>query len=215
MRLLFDLFGNWGFAIVGLTILVRLVTYPFTYMSYRSMRSMQKIQPEMTRVREKYKDNPTVMNQEVMRLWKENKVNPMGGCLPVFLQLPVFWALYTVLQNSDRALSCAVRSVDLHDLSVKDPYYVTPVFMGITMFIQQRMTPNTMDPAQAKMMMIMPIFFSFLMMNLPSGLTLYIFVSTLFGIVQQYFNMRDRQRTPPSGGSPVTVMGSVVKGTSR
>ena len=108
------------------------------------------------------------MNQEVMRLWKENKVNPMGGCLPIALQLPVFWALYTVLQNSIE-LYHAPFILWINDLSLKDPLYVTPVLMGITMFIQQKMTPSTADPTQARMMLIMPVFFALLMMNLPSG----------------------------------------------
>jgi YidC/Oxa1 family membrane protein insertase len=189
MKWLFSIFRNYGVAIVVLTILVRTITFPFTYMSYKSMKSMQLIQPQIARLKETYKDNTAALNQEMMKLMKVNKVNPMGGCLPMLLQLPVFWALYQVLQNSIELYHAPFFGW-IHDLSVKDPYFVLPVLMGIGMFIQQKITPNTMDPAQARVMMIMPVLFSFLMVSLPSGLTLYIFVSTLFGILQQAFMMR-------------------------
>ena len=153
---------------------------------------MQQIQPEIQRLKEIYKDNTQALNQEMMKLMRDNKVNPMGGCLPIVLQLPIFWALYQVLQNSIELYRSPFLGW-IHDLSLKDPYYVLPVLMGISMFIQQKMTPSTMDPAQAKVMLIMPIFFAVLMMSLPSGLTLYIFVSTLFGILQQVFMMKDKQ----------------------
>lgn len=194
MKWFYSIFKNYGVAIIALTILVRMITFPFTYMSYKSMRAMQLIQPQIARLKEVYKDKTTQLNQEMMKLMRENKVNPMGGCLPMLLQLPVFWALYQVLQNSIELYHSPFFGW-IHDLSMKDPYYVLPVLMGFSMFAQQKMTPNTMDPAQAKVMLIMPVLFSFLMISLPSGLTLYIFVSTLFGILQQVFMMKDRLRT--------------------
>jgi len=191
MRWFYTVFQNWGLAIIALTILVRLVTFPFTYVSYKSMQSMQKIQPEIARLKEVHKDNTQLLNQEMLKLMRENKVNPMGGCIPMLLQLPIFWALYQVLQNSIELYHAPFYGW-IHDLSQKDPYYVLPVLMGIVMFIQQKMTPNTMDPTQAKIMLIMPVFFAFIMLSVPSGLTLYIFISTLFGIIQQMSMMSDR-----------------------
>lgn len=195
LRFLNSIFGNWGWAIIGLTIIVRLIVLPFNAYSYKSMKVMQKLQPEMNRIREKYKDAPPEkkmqMNQEIMTLMRESKANPLGGCLPMLLQLPVFLALYQVLGQSIE-LYRAPWILWIHDLSMKDPYYVLPVLMAITMFIQQKITPSTMDPQQAKIMLWMPVIFAVFMVALPSGLTLYIFVSTLFGIIQQYFLMRDR-----------------------
>jgi YidC/Oxa1 family membrane protein insertase len=156
---------------------------------------MQRIQPELARLKEIHKNNTQVLHQETMKLMRDNKVNPAGGCLPLLLQLPIFWALYQVLQNSIELYHSPFVGW-IHDLSLKDPYFVLPVLMCITMVIQQRLTPNTMDPAQAKIMMFMPVMFGFLMMSLPAGLTLYIFVSTLFGILQQLFMMRDRNAAP-------------------
>ena len=124
---------------------------------------------------------------------REHKVNPVGGCLPVLLQLPIFWALYQMLGHSIE-LYQAPFALWITDLSLKDPYYVLPVLMAGTMFLQQKMTPNTLDPAQAKIMMFMPIMFSFLMVNLPSGLTLYIWVSALFAVVQQFYFMKSHNR---------------------
>lgn len=196
MRFFFGWFGNWGFAIIGLTIVVRSLVLPFNVYSFKSMKVMQQIQPQMQQVRERYKEDPRRMNEEVMKLMKDNKANPLGGCLPMLLQLPVFFALYQVL----------AMSIDLYrqpfifwinDLTVKDPFFVLPVLMGISMFLQQKITPVA-DPQQAKILMWMPVIFSLLMFTLPSGLTLYIFVSTLFGIIQQYVLMRDKSPAQPT-----------------
>jgi YidC/Oxa1 family membrane protein insertase len=193
LRLLFSLFGNWGLAIIGLTIIVRLIVAPFNIYSFKSMKAMQKIQPEMARIREKYKNDPQVMNREVMDLMKRSGANPIGGCLPMLLQLPAFIALYAVLGQSIE-LYRAPFILWITDLSMKDQFYVLPVLMGVTMFIQQRITPSpNVDPAQQKVMQFMPILFTFFMISLPSGLTLYIFISTLFGITQQYLFMRERK----------------------
>ncbi len=191
MKFLFSIFGNYGVAIIVMTLIVRLIVLPINVYSFRSMKAMQKIQPLMAAVRERYKNDPTTMNQEVMKLMKEHKANPMGGCLPMLLQLPVFFALYQVLGQSIE-LYRAPFIFWIHDLSAKDPYFVLPVLMGITMFVNQKMTPTAMDPQQAKVLMWMPLIFSFFMISLPSGLTLYIFISTLFGIVQQYVFMKER-----------------------
>ncbi|MFN7728903.1 MAG: membrane protein insertase YidC [Bdellovibrio sp.] len=182
--------GNWGFSIILLTILVRFLVLPFNITSYKSMKKMQKIQPMLQSIRERYKSDPTAMNRETMALMKEQKVNPLGGCLPMLLQMPVFFALYQVLGQSIE-LYQAPFVLWIHDLSIKDPFFVLPVLMGITMFIQQKITPTTMDPAQAKILQWMPIIFSVFTLSLPAGLTLYIFVSTLFGVLQQQVFMRD------------------------
>lgn len=188
LKWFYAMLGNWGLAIIGLTLLVRLVVMPFNVMSYKSMKKMQDIQPALKSIREKHKNDQVRMNQEVMAVMSQNKVNPMGGCLPMLIQFPVFIALYRVLSESID-LYKAPFGLWITDLSLKDPYYVLPILMGISMFIQQKITPNTMDPAQQKVMAIMPVMFSLLMVSLPSGLTLYIFVSTLFGIIQQQLFM--------------------------
>lgn len=191
LRVLHDLVSNWGVAIILLTLIVRVLVMPFNVYSFRSMKAMQKIQPEMKMIREKYKNDPTRMNQEVMGLMKRSKANPLGGCLPMLLQLPVFLALFSSLSMSIE-LYKAPFIFWIQDLSVKDPFYVLPVLMGVLMYVQQKITPTTMDPQQAKVMQFMPIIFAAMMVGLPSGLTLYIFVSTAFGIVQQYLFMRDK-----------------------
>lgn len=182
--------SNWGVSIILLTLIVRFIVMPFNIFSYKSMKRMQLVQPQIQQLRERYKDDAKTLNQEIMVLMKEHKVNPLGGCLPMLLQMPVFFALYQVLG----------LSVDLYhapfifwikDLSTKDPYFVLPILMGIAMFIQQKITPHTMDPQQARIMQFLPILFSLMTFGLPSGLTLYIFISTLFGVIQQQIFMRD------------------------
>ncbi len=190
MKWLYSVTSNYGVAIVLMTILVRLAVMPFNLASYKSMKGMQVIQPQVNKLKEKYKDDPTAMNKEMMKLMRENNANPLMGCLPMLLQLPVFFALYQVLDHSIE-LYKSPFILWVHDLSLKDPLYVLPALMGITMFIQQKITPTAMDPAQAKVLLMMPIVFTFLMISLPSGLTLYIFISTLVGIIQQYLFMRN------------------------
>lgn len=185
---------NWGLAIIFLTLLVRLLVLPFNIASYKSMRKMTKIQPMIAALRERYKADPQTLNTEMMKLMKDQKVNPLGGCIPMLLQMPVFFALYQVLGQSIELYQAPFFGW-IHDLSLKDPFFVTPVLMGLAMWYNQKITPNTMDPAQAKMMQFLPIVFSVMMIALPSGLTLYIFVSTLFGIIQQQMFMKDRSTT--------------------
>ena len=181
--------GNWGLAIIVLTLFVRLLVMPFNMASYRSMKKMQVIQPLLQAVREKYKDDPTTMQKETMAIMREKKVNPVGGCLPMLLQMPVFFALYQALGQSIE-LYKAPFIFWISDLSLRDPYFVLPVIMGAAMYLQQKMTPSTMDPAQARIMQFMPIVFSLMMFTLPSGLTLYMSVTTIFSIMQQYIFMK-------------------------
>ncbi len=177
---------NYGVAIILLTAFIKLLFWPLTHKSYKSMRDMQKLQPEMQRLREKFKNDKERMNREIMELYRNNRVNPMGGCLPMFAQIPVFFALYKVLLGSI-ALRHEPFIFWLHDLSAKDPYYITPIIMGVTMFIQQKMSPTTMDSQQAKIMLFMPVVFTFMFLNFPSGLVIYWLVNNVLTITQQWF----------------------------
>lgn len=190
MKFFYSMVGNWGFAIILLTLMVRLVVLPLHIMSFKSMKAMQKIQPAVKVLREKYKDDPMRMNQEMMSLMKDNGANPIGGCLPMLLQIPVFFALYRVISSSVELYQSPFM-LWITDLSAYDKFYVLPVLMGASIFIQQKMTPTTMDPMQAKIMLALPVIMSLFMLQLPSGLTLYMFVSTLFGIIQQLIIMRE------------------------
>ncbi len=190
MKAFHGLVGNWGVAIILLTLLVRACVLPFNVMSFRSMKKMQKIQPIIQSIREKYKDDPAKLNAEMMKIMRENGANPLGGCLPMLLQIPIFFALYRVIGSSIE-LYQSPFILWITDLSSHDKFYVLPVSMAIFMYIQQKLTPSTMDPTQAKIMAFMPVIFSLFMLQLPSGLTLYMVVSTLFGIAQQYVIMRE------------------------
>jgi len=194
MKWLNSIVGNWGWSIILLTLLVRMIVMPLHIMSFKSMKAMQKVQPLIQNIKEKYKDDPMSLNRETMALMKKHKVNPMGGCLPMLLQIPVFFALYRVFSESlDLYKSPFIFWI--HDLSLKDPFYVLPVLMAAVMYLQQKMTPSTMDPTQAKIMQFMPLIFSLMMVSLPSALTLYMFVSTFFGILQQYMFLKDKKNS--------------------
>lgn len=194
LKFFYSLFGNWGVAIIGLTILVRILVLPFNIMSYKSMKAMQVIQPQLKAIKEKYKNDMQKQQAETMALMREHKVNPMGGCLPVLLQFPIFIALYQVLGHSIE-LYQAPFGLWIHDLSLKDPYYVLPVLMGLTMYFQQKIMPNPgMDPVQANILKFMPLMFAAFMLSVPSGLTLYIFVSSAFAVVQQMYFMKHGQK---------------------
>lgn len=186
LQFFYALVGNWGFSIVLLTILVRLVLLPFILSSHRSMEVMQAVQPEINKVKEKFKDDPQRRSQEIMALMKAHRANPLGGCLPLLLQIPVFFALWRALSNS-YSLYRSPFVFWIQDLSWKDPYYVLPVFMGVFMFIQQKISPVNMSKEMARAMQIMPVFMVLFMINLPSGLVLYMLVSTLFGLIQQIY----------------------------
>lgn len=177
---------NYGLAIIVLTVIIKLLFWPLTHKSYASMKAMQKLQPEMQKLREKFKSDKERLNRELMELYKTHRVNPLGGCLPMLVQIPVFFALYKVLLDSI-ALRQAPFMLWLTDLSAKDPYYITPLLMGASMFVQQKMTPTTADPIQAKIFLFMPVVFTFLFLNFPSGLVIYWLVNNLLTIAQQYY----------------------------
>ena len=190
-------FPNYGVSILLLTFLIRMITFPLQYKSIVSMKKLQLVQPELTKIREKFKDDPQRMQKESMDLFKRSGANPIGGCLPLVLQMPVFFAFYKVLNHSVELVG-APFIFWIHDLSNKDPYFVLPVLMTGAMFLQQKLTPNTIsDPVQKKVMMFMPLVFGFIMKDLPSGLCLYIFVSTLLGILQQVFVFNAKKSTDP------------------
>ena len=175
---------NYGWAIIIITILIKIVFHPLTVKGYKSMNRMQELQPYIKQLKKTYKDDPGAVNREMMALYKKHKVNPMGGCLPMVLQIPVFFALYKVLMVAIE-LRHAPFIFWITDLSAKDPYYITPILMGLSMLVQQKMTPMG-DPTQAKMMMLMPIVFTFLFINFPSGLVIYWLVNNLITIFEQF-----------------------------
>jgi len=188
--------GNYGIAIIIVTILIKGVFWPITQKGMKSMKNMQKLQPKVAKLKEKYKDDPTKMNQEMMALYKTYKVNPVGGCLPMVIQIPFFFALYRVLMAAIE-LRHAPFMLWINDLSAPDrlmvgfdiPYVhgipVLTLLMGISMFLQQKMTPTTADPTQAKVMQFLPVVFTFMFINFASGLVLYWFVNNLLSILQQ------------------------------
>jgi len=182
----YGLTQNYGWSIIFLTLIIKLLFFPLTHKSFKSMKGMQKIQPYVKVIQERNKDDRQKMNEELLELYKKHKVNPVGGCLPMLLQIPVFIALYHAL-----FFSIELRGAPfigwITDLSVQDPYYVTPVLMGITMFLQQKMTPSVGDPMQQKIMMFLPIVFTFLFISFPAGLVIYWTVNNILTISQQYY----------------------------
>jgi YidC/Oxa1 family membrane protein insertase len=196
--------GNYGIAIILLTVVSKILFFPLTVKSMRSMKAMQALQPQVNALRNKYKSDPQRLQRETMDLYRTHKVNPMGGCLPMVAQVPIFYALYLALSVSvelqNAAFLCFGKmfGVDLWicDLASHDPTYVLPVLMGVTMFVQQKMTPVAGDPRQAKMMLIMPFIFTFMFLNLPSGLVLYWTVSNVLQIFQQWYMDRSKARAP-------------------
>jgi YidC/Oxa1 family membrane protein insertase len=176
---------NWGVAIILLTLFVKLVTFPLTYKSMKSMKQMASLQPELQRLRDRYKDDKEALNREMLTMMRSKGYNPMAGCLPILVQMPVFFALYRVLYSSIE-LYQAPFFAWIQDLSAKDPYFVTPILVTATMFFQQKLTPNTAtDPVQQKMIQWMPVIFGAFMLTLPSGLGIYMLVNALASILQQ------------------------------
>jgi len=194
--------GNYGVAIILLTVVSKVLFYPLTVKSMRSMKAMQALAPQINALRNKHKSDPQRLQRETMDLYRQHKVNPMGGCLPMVAQIPIFYALYLALSVSvelqNATFLCIGRVFGLHiwicDLASHDPTYVLPILMGVTMFIQQKMTPTAGDPRQAKMMLVMPFIFTFMFLNLPAGLVLYWTVSNVLQIAQQKFMDRPRAR---------------------
>jgi len=177
--------GNWGWSIIILTILIKLTFYKLSETSYRSMANMRRLAPELTRLKELYGDDKQKMNEVMMAMYKREKVNPLGGCLPILVQIPVFIALYWVLVESVQ-LRQAPFMFWIKDMSIPDPFYVLPLIMGVTMFVQQKLSPAPPDPIQAKVMMSLPIVFTFMFLWFPSGLVLYWVVNNILSIAQQW-----------------------------
>ena len=185
MTYLHHVFHNYGLAIILVTIIIKLIFSPLAFMSYRSIHQMQTLQPEIKKLQNQYKDDKAALNQALMALYKERRVNPLGGCLPMLVQIPVFVALYNILNNTVE-LRQAPFILWIHDLSLKDPYYILPVLMGITMILQYRLNPASPDPVQQKVMMVVPVIMTFFFLNFPSGLVLYWLVNNMLTILQQY-----------------------------
>jgi YidC/Oxa1 family membrane protein insertase len=179
------LVGNWGWAIIGLTILLKLMFFPLSAASYKSMAKMRVLTPKLVKLKEAYGDDKARLNQEMMALYKKEKVNPLGGCLPVLVQIPVFIALYWVLLGTVEMRNAPWLGW-ITDLSVKDPFYVLPLIMGATMFIQTKLNPTPPDPIQAKVMLFMPIMFTGMFLFFPAGLVLYWTVNNILSIAQQW-----------------------------
>jgi YidC/Oxa1 family membrane protein insertase len=189
LQFIYDYTHNYGVAIILVTVLIKILFVPLTHKSYVSMKAMQMLQPKMAELQKKYKDDKERFNKELFLLYKTHKVNPLGGCLPIFLQIPVFVAFFNILYTTIE-LRHAPFILWVKDLSSQDPYYVLPVIMGATMFIQQKIQPTAMDPRQARMMLILPIVFTFFFLTFPAGLVLYWLFQNLLTILQQYVTMK-------------------------
>ncbi len=185
LRFIHDLTGNWGWAIIILTVLLKLFFYPLSAKGYRSMANMRRVQPRMLALRDRYKDDRQQLNQAMMQLYKDEKINPLGGCLPIVIQIPVFIALYWVLLETVE-MRQAPFILWITDLSTRDPLFVLPLLMGISMFVQQKLNPAPLDPTQAKVMQILPFVFTVFFAFFPAGLVLYWLVNNILSIVQQW-----------------------------
>jgi YidC/Oxa1 family membrane protein insertase len=203
MHWIYGFTRNYGVAIIILTVLSKLLFFPLSLKSMRSMKAMQALQPQVNALRAKYKNEPQRVQRETMELYRQQRVNPLGGCLPMVVQIPIFYALYVALavsvelQNQPFLCIGHFFGMDLWicDLAAQDPTYVLPILMGVTMFVQQKMTPVMGDPRQAKMMLIMPVVFTFMFLNLPSGLVLYWTLSNVLQIAQQhYMNLESKSK---------------------
>ncbi|VVC76928.1 Membrane protein insertase YidC [Aquicella siphonis] len=195
MQKIYDVIGNWGWSIVLVTVIIKLLFYQLSAKSFRSMAAMKKLQPKIEMLKERYADDKQKMTQATLELYRQEKVNPMSGCLPILIQIPVFIALYWVLVESVQ-LRQAPFIFWIHDLSQQDPYYVLPLLMGVSMFIQQRLNPPPPDPLQAKIMMLMPVIFTVMFANFPAGLMLYWFVNNTLSFLQQWYVMRKLENEP-------------------
>ncbi|HVT62143.1 MAG TPA: membrane protein insertase YidC [Legionellaceae bacterium] len=189
MKTIYTFVGNWGWAIVLVTLLIKLVFYRLQAASFKSMANMRRLQPKIAALRERYGDDKAKISQATMELYRQEKVNPLGGCLPILIQIPVFIALYWVLVESVE-LRHAPFMLWISDLSAADPYHVLPVIMGLTMLIQQKLNPAPPDPMQAKIMMFLPVVFTILFLNFPAGLVLYWIVNNTLSILQQWYITR-------------------------
>ncbi|MBW1807984.1 MAG: membrane protein insertase YidC [Deltaproteobacteria bacterium] len=203
LKVFFSLVGNYGVAIIFLTIVVKLILLPLNQKSMKSMKEMSKLKPMMDDLKKKYPDDKQKLNQEMMAMYKTNKINPMGGCFPMLLQMPIWIALYRMLYSSVELYQTTFIRGWIDDMSFRDPYYIMPIVLGATMFLQQKLSPTSADSQQAKMMMYaMPVFFTFIMLYLPAGLVLYIFVNSLLSIGHQL--VYNRMTGPPGAPGPKT-----------
>ena len=193
-----DIVGNWGWSIVLLTVLVKIVLFPLSAKAYKSMARMRKLGPEMQRLKEMYGDDRQKMSQEMMKFYQKEKINPLGGCLPILIQMPVFIALYWMLLESVE-LRHAPFMFWIQDLSVKDPFFILPILMGASMFVQQMLNPTPPDPMQAKIMKMLPIIFTFFFLWFPAGLVIYWVVNNIISVAQQYFITRQIENDPTIG----------------
>ncbi|MFQ5691622.1 MAG: membrane protein insertase YidC, partial [Nitrospinota bacterium] len=213
LRLFHKWTGSYGVAIILLTVLIKILFYPLTQKSTKSMQEMQRLQPKMKQIREIFKDDRQRMNEEVMKLYREHKVNPLGGCLPMLLQIPVFFALYNALLGSIELRQAPF--LWMKDLSLPETglfmipgvgveFRLLVLLMGVSMFLPQKMTPAASDPTQQKMMLFMPIIFTFLFWSFPAGLVVYWFSNNVLSIGQQYYTLRvvKQPRKAPPGKKP-------------
>jgi YidC/Oxa1 family membrane protein insertase len=197
---LHSVLGNWGWAIVALVLLLKILFYPLNAKAYASMAKMKAINPRVAELRERHKDNPRQMQTEMMRVYREEKVNPMGGCLPIVVQMPVFIALYWVLLSSVE-MRGAPWMLWIHDLSARDPYFILPVIMTLTTLLQTALNPAPPDPMQAKMMWLMPLMFSVMFFFFPAGLVVYWITNNILTIAQQWI-INTRMGVPPQFNLP-------------
>jgi len=193
MQKIYDVVGNWGWSIVFVTIIIKILFYQLSAKSFRSMAAMKKLQPKIEALKKQHADDKQKMTQATLDLYRQEKVNPMSGCLPIIVQIPVFIALYWVLVESVQ-LRQAPFILWIHDLSQHDPYYILPLFMGISMFLQQRLNPPPPDPVQAKVMMLMPVVFTVMFASFPAGLMLYWFVNNTLSFLQQWYVMHRMEK---------------------
>ncbi len=202
----YSFLGNYGLAIILLTIVIKIVLLPLTHKSMKSMAEMSKLRPLMDELKKKYGDDKQRLNQEMMNLYKTHKINPMGGCFPMLLQMPIWIALYRMLYSSVELYQAPFIPGWLGDLSYRDPYFILPIILGGTMFLQQKLSPTSADSQQAKMMLyIMPAFFTFIMLYLPSGLVLYIFVNSGLSIAHQLYYNKKLKNKPVAQPPPATT----------
>jgi len=189
LEMIHGFIGNWGWAIILLTIMIKAVFYKLSETSYKSMAHMRKMQPKMAQLKERYGDDKQKYQEAMMKIYREEKINPLGGCLPILVQIPVFIALYWMLLETVE-MRQAPFMLWIQDLSSADPYYVLPILMGATMLIQHKLNPTPMDPIQARVMMILPIAFTFFFLFFPAGLVLYWVVNNTLSIAQQWYITR-------------------------
>ena len=195
LRYINDYTHNYGVTIILLTICIKVLFIPLQYKSYTSMKKMQGIQPKVAAVQEKFKDDRDRLNKELIKLYRDHKVNPVGGCLPMLLQMPVFVSLFNILYMTID-LRQAPLGLWITDLSLQDPYYILPIIMGVSMMVMQKIQPTTMDPTQAKLMLMLPVAMTFLFVNFPAGLVLYWLTNNVLTIVQQFVTDHFFFRTP-------------------